>query len=157
MTRAAGESQQQGGGVATDARPRHVIICGFGLSGRSCANVLLAKGASICVIEKNAETVARCTKGGLQIMEGDAADDDILRRAGIDRATEIAVTIPEDDEVLRVVDSVRRLNPSVHIIARCTFVSGGMEAHRRGANEVVVAEQIVANEFGRVMRELRPR
>jgi voltage-gated potassium channel Kch len=156
MTQAAGESQthnhqQQGDGA------RHVIICGFGLSGRSCANVLLAKGISICVIEKNAETVDRCQKGGLQIIEGDASDAEVLRAAGIERATEVAVTIPQDDYTLSVVEAIRALNPNVHIIARCTFVSGGMEAHRRGANEVVVAEQIVANEFGRVMRDLLPR
>jgi hypothetical protein len=45
------------------------------------------------------------------------------------------------------------MNPKVHVIARCTFVSGGMEAIRRGANEVVVAEQVVAGEFSRIMRE----
>jgi voltage-gated potassium channel Kch len=118
---------------------------------------LLAKGVSICVIEKNGETVGRCQKGGLQIMQGDASDPEILRQAGIERATEVAVTIPEDESTLRVIDAVRALNPTVHIIARCTFVSGGMEAHRRGASEVVVAEQIVASEFGRVMRDLLPR
>jgi voltage-gated potassium channel len=156
MTQAAGESQTQNHQQRGDGA-RHVIICGFGLSGRSCANVLLAKGISICVIEKNTETVARCQKGGLQIIEGDASDPEVLRAAGIERATEIAVTIPQDDFTLSVVEAIRALNPTVHIIARCTFVSGGMEAHRRGANEVVVAEQIVANEFGRVMRDLLPR
>jgi len=159
MTQAAGETDQtqHGRGAGDNHRARHVIIAGFGLSGRSAANNLLAKGASICVIEKNGETVARCTKGGLQIIEGDAAEEETLRRAGIDRATEIAITIPEDEEVLRVIDTVRRIAPTLHIIARCTFVSCGMEAHRRGASEVVVSEQIVANEFGRVMRDLRPR
>src|SRR5687767_5112990 len=145
--------QQQGG----DARARHVIICGFGLSGRSCANALLEQGVSICVIEKNPETVARCQKGGLQIMSGDATDPEVLRQAGIERATEIAIAVPDDDEGLRIIDTARSLSQSVHIIARCTFVSGGFEAHRRGANEIVVAEQVVATEFGRVVRDFIPR
>ncbi len=156
MTQTTGASQTQNHQHQRGS-PRHVIICGFGLSGRSSANMLLEKCVSICVIEKNQDTVQRCQKGGLQIIQGDATDPEVLRQAGIDRATEIAVTIPEDEFTLRVIDAVRALNPSVHIIARCTFVSGGMEAHRRGANEVVVAEQIVANEFGRVMRDLLPR
>jgi len=138
-------------------RSRHVIIAGFGLSGRACANVLLSRGISICVIEKNPQTVTRCAAGGLQIISGDASDPEILQQAGIDRATEVAVTIPDDKATLLIVEQVRRMNPAAHIVARCTFVSGGMEATRKGANEVVVAEQVVAAEFGRVMRELLPR
>jgi voltage-gated potassium channel Kch len=126
---------------------------GFGLSGRSCANALLAQHVSICVIEKNAVTVERCALGGLQIMQGDASDEETLRQAGIEHASEVAITIPEEEGTLQVLDRVRRMNPKVHVIARCTFVSGGMEAIRRGANEVVVAEQVVAGEFSRIMRE----
>ncbi len=142
-------------GVTGRGSSQHVIIAGFGLSGRSCANVLLAKGISICVIEQNQVTVDRCQLGGLQIIGGDATDPEVLREAGIERATEMAVTIPDDAITFRVVEQARKMNPSVHIVARCTFVSGGMEAARKGANEVVVAEQVVAGEFGRVMRELR--
>jgi monovalent cation:H+ antiporter-2, CPA2 family len=136
---------------------RHVIIAGFGLSGRSCANVLIERGISICVIEKNPETVTRCAKAGLRIIEGDASNAEILAQAGIERATEVAVTIPDDEAALRTVETARKLNPRARIVARCAFVSGGMEAHRCGANEVVVAEQVVANEFSRVMREIVPR
>jgi hypothetical protein len=39
----------------------------------------------------------------------------------------------------------------VKIIARCTSDPGGLEATRRGADEVVIAEQVVATEFGRMM------
>ncbi len=142
---------------SADGQGQYVVIAGFGLSGRACANALLAKGISICVIEMNAATVDRCRAGGLQIIAGDAANPDILKQAGIERATEVAVTIPDDQAALLVVAQARKMNPKAHIVARCSFVSGGMEATRRGANEVVVAEQVVASEFGRVMRELPPK
>jgi voltage-gated potassium channel Kch len=151
MSQSAEESTQRS--ISADGR-QHVIIVGFGLSGRSCANVLLARGISICVIEQNPATVERCQAGGLQIIHGDAAEPEILRQAGIERATAIAVTLPDDQAALRVVEQARKLNATAHIVARCAFVSGGMEATRHGANEVVVAEQVVAGEFGRVMREL---
>ena len=73
------------------------------------------------------------------------------QHAGIDVATDIAVTIPNDEMTLAVVEQCRKLAPKARIIARCTFVSGGLEATRRGADEVVIAEQVVAAEFGRVM------
>jgi voltage-gated potassium channel Kch len=130
---------------------RHVIIVGFGLSGRSVVNQVIEQGASYVVIELNAATVQRCVPGGLHIIDGDARDPEVLRRAGIERATDVAVTIPDDAAGLRVVEAARGLNATVRIIARCTFVSGGMEAARRGADDTVIAEQVVASEFGRAI------
>ena len=130
---------------------RHVIVVGFGLSGRAAANVMEEQNISVSVIEMNPETVDRCTRAGLHIIQGDARDPDILRHAGIDVATEIAITVPNDSITLEVVEQARKMNPTAKIIARCTFVSGGLEATRRGADEVVIAEQVVAAEFARVM------
>ena len=149
-------SAPSGEGGASGARghngqPRHVVVIGFGLSGRAAVNSAIEQGVSYTVIEANPATVQRCTPGGLHIIEGDARDAEVLKRAGVDKATEIAVTVPDDRITLVVVEQARKLNPHARIIARCTFVSGGMEAHRRGADETVIAEQVVAAEFGRVV------
>ena len=130
---------------------RHVIIIGFGLSGRAVATAMEDQNVSICVIETNSDTVDRCTKAGVHMILGDAREQDILRHAGIDVATEIAVTSPNDEMTLEVIEQCRKMAPRARIIARCTFVSGGLEATRRGADEVVIAEQVVATEFGRLL------
>ena len=145
-------------GAGAAPRHRHVVIVGFGLSGRASANAVeAAAGVSLSVIETNPDTVARCTKGGLNIILGDARDPEVLRRAGIERATDVAVTVPSDAITLEVVELARKLNPTAKIIARVTFVSGGLAATQRGADDVVIAEQVVAAEFGRVLGEcLKP-
>lgn len=129
----------------------HAIIVGFGLSGRATANALIARGIPLYVIERNGETVRRCTTAGLRIVEGDATDEQVLRLAGIETAVLFAATMPNDHATLEAVALARRLNPDVKIIARCEYVSTGMKATRRGADEVVVAEQVIANEFGRMV------
>jgi CPA2 family monovalent cation:H+ antiporter-2 len=131
---------------------RHVVIAGYGLPGRSIAEYLTSRRISHAIIERNPITVTRCQVGGTKIIAGDARDADILRRAGIMHATELAVAIPDEVAVLDVVEQARRLNKSVRIIARCSYISGGMEATRRGADQVIVAEQVVAAEF---MREIQ--
>ena len=148
MSKVAGQ-EATGANTAT-ATPRHVVIVGFGLSGRAATNSIIEHGISYAVIEANPETVSRCEKGGLHIINGDARHPAILRQAGIERATDVFVTLPSDKATLEVVEQARQLAPNAKIIARCTFVSGGMEATRRGADDVVVAEQVVAAEFGRV-------
>lgn len=132
----------------------HAIIVGFGLSGRATANALIARGVPIYVIERNTETVRRCSVAGLRIVEGDATDEQVLRKAGIETAAFFAATMPNEHAVLEMVGLARRLNPDVQIVARCEYVSTGMKLTRRGADEVVIAEQVIAAEFGRLVQKV---
>ena len=125
----------------------HAVVAGFGVPGRAVADLLHAQGMSFCVIEKNASTVERCRKLELCMVEGDAGDGDVLRRAGIERAVLFVSTVPNDDAMYAAVAEARRLNSKIRIIARCRYVSSGLEAERRGANDVIVEEQAVANAF----------
>jgi len=127
----------------------HAIIAGFGVPGRAVAEALARQGVPFCVIELNAETVHRCALVGVHIIEGSADSDGVLRSAGIERAALLILALPNDPAVLEGVRVARLLNPTVHIIARCRYISSGMEAHRRGASETIVEEQTVAEEFAR--------
>jgi voltage-gated potassium channel Kch len=129
----------------------HAIIVGFGLSGRATANALIDKGIALYVIERNPETVRRCSIAGLRIVEGDATDEAVLRRAGIETAVLFAATMPSEHAVMEMVGIARRLNPNVKIIARCEYVSTGMKLTRRGADEVVIAEHVIAEEFSKLV------
>lgn len=128
----------------------HAIVAGYGLPGRAVGESLSARGVPFVVIERNPDTVRRCLRGGVRILLGDATDERVLREAGIERAVLFAATMPSDRAVLDAVSLARRLNPTVQILARCEYVSSGLKAGRRGADEVVVAERVVASEFKRL-------
>jgi CPA2 family monovalent cation:H+ antiporter-2 len=131
----------------------HVIIAGFGLPGRAIAEVLHEQNISYCVIERNPTTGTQCARGGVPIITGDARGEDCLREAGIEHASMLAIAIPNDEVMLETVQTARRLNPMVRIIARCIYTSAGLKAMTLGANEIIVAEQVVAREFARTMQE----
>jgi voltage-gated potassium channel Kch len=61
------------------------------------------------------------------------------------------LAVPSDKAVLQAVGLARGMNPKMRIIARLRFISSGMEAHRRGADEVIVEEQVVAAEMTRLL------
>src|SRR5688572_4815367 len=132
----------------------HAVIAGFGVPGRAVADWAHAQGMSFCVIEKNDETVERCRKSGLCMVEGDAGDEQTLRAAGLGRATLFACTVPNDEAMYAAVKAARKLNPTVRIVARCRYVSSGLEAARDGANDVVVEEQAVAQAFETLLASL---
>ena len=137
--------------VNADALSGHVIVAGYGIPGRAVGELLKAMRADYCVIELNTEVVHRC-EDVVPIIEGDVTDEQVLRRAGIERCSLLAITVPSDAAVLHAIQTTRRINATVPIIARCRFISSGMEARRRGANRVVIEEQVVADEFVRVLK-----
>jgi CPA2 family monovalent cation:H+ antiporter-2 len=131
----------------------HAVIAGFGVPGRAVGELLAARNMPYCVIELNPRTVDRCSHNGVHMIAGDVREEQVLRRAGIERAMLFAVAIPNEAAVLEAVRIARAINPRVYIMARCHFISAGMEAHRRGANEVVIEEQIVGQEFVRLLEQ----
>jgi voltage-gated potassium channel Kch len=142
-----GEQSQQAGGPT----PPTVIIVGFGLPGRFVAEVLDARQVPYCVVElnpSNAKSIAATRKA---VVCGDARDPELLRRAGIEGAQVLAVTLPDEKIVLEVLHIARQVNPQIRMMARCNYTSTGIKAERAGAATVVVEEQIVALEFAKLM------
>lgn len=131
----------------------HAIVAGFGVPGRAAADWLCDRDISYCVIELNPQTVQRCGRSGTHIIAGDVRHEQTLRDAGIERATLLILAVPDDHAVLEAVTVAKRLNPAVHVLARCAFTSVGLQATQRGAAEVVVAEQVVATEILRLLNQ----
>ena len=83
-------------GASALAPGAYVVIAGFGLSGRAVAEQLEERDISYCVIETNVSTVNRCLRTGMRIIDGSVLDEATLRQANIERATLVALTIPDD-------------------------------------------------------------
>ncbi len=124
-----------------------VIIAGFGLAGRWVAEIFDRHGIDYVIVEENAETVAAQRKLHRKAIEGDIACEETLRRAGIDTASILVLTITDEQAVLRVTKMARELRPDLYIVARTTHASAGIQATQCGANEVIKAEQVVARSF----------
>ncbi|MGF1634600.1 MAG: NAD-binding protein [Phycisphaerae bacterium] len=122
----------------------HVVIAGYGVPGRAVAEMLEGRGLEFCVIEMNKETVDRCRHLHC-FFHGDCADPAVLRAAGIERARLFVVAIPNEDAALAATKLGRQMNPTMRIVTRCRYTSGGFEAKANGADDVIVAEQVVAS------------
>ncbi|HEY8667691.1 MAG TPA: NAD(P)-binding protein [Tepidisphaeraceae bacterium] len=129
----------------------HVIIAGFGVPGRAVAEVLREHGMRYSVIELNSEISTRCARIGHNMVAGDVRQEATLLAAGLRETSLVILAIPSDAIVLEAVLVIRRLHPTVPIIARCNFISAGMQATQHGAQEVVVGEEIMAREMSRLV------
>jgi voltage-gated potassium channel Kch len=129
----------------------HAIIAGYGVPGRAFAEWMTLRKLPYIVIEKNSSIVDRCSATGTAIIAGDIRSETSLIEAGIAYASLLALTVPIESVVLEAVSIARKLNPTVRIIARVQYISAGLDAVRRGADEAVVAEELAAREFVRLL------
>lgn len=134
----------------------HVLIVGFGLAGRCIAELLTNARIPFAIIEKNPVTVETQRAIGRAIFLGDACDAGVLHEAGLNSASILALTIPDEEAVLRATSLARRLNPDIYIVARTNYSSKGMRATQLGADDVIKAEQAVALQFyDRLSQQIR--
>jgi len=92
------------------------------------------------VIEINPETVRQEKLKGEPIIYGDAAQKSVLEHAGILTAKAVVITAGDPVSSWRIIETARRLNPNIHIIARTHFLNELDGFYAIGANEVVSDE-----------------
>jgi voltage-gated potassium channel len=122
----------------------HVIICGYGRNGQQAAKTLKAHKIPYVVVEKNDEAMRhhKHDDTSLVYLAGDATEDDLLIRAGVEKAQAVLITLPEDADNVFIVLSARSLNPNVHIISRASHQSATAKLYKAGANNVVMPDMI---------------
>ncbi|MFZ0430113.1 MAG: cation:proton antiporter [Acidobacteriota bacterium] len=118
----------------------HVVICGFGVSGRNIALALDASRIRYLVLELNPVTVKEWKGKGLPIHFGDCTDVEILEHAGIRRARVIVLAISDPFALRRAVPLTRSLNPEIVILTRVKRLSEIDELYNLGADEIVPEE-----------------
>ena len=101
-----------------DALSNHVIICGYGRNGKQAAKKLLAHKRSFVVIEAKKETVDKHQSDMVPFVHGNANEDEMLLKAGVDRANCLISALPNDSDNVFVVLSARQINKDMRIIKK---------------------------------------
>jgi len=133
----------------------HVILCGVGDTGRYIADEMYKTQTPCVVVERNVETIKSLKNiGEIVYVLGDATDNDVLHRAGIERAKGLVTALSDDKDNVFVALTARSLNPRLRIIARLVDEENRQKLIIAGANEVVSPNAIGGLRMASVM--LRP-
>jgi voltage-gated potassium channel len=120
----------------------HVIVCGYGRVGREVARQLLRQGVPFVVIDKSEERVAQATADGWLSLCADAAKDEGLVTAGIERARALITAVDSDADNIYITLSARVLAPGLHIVARANDPDSEAKLKRVGASRVLSPHSI---------------
>ncbi len=116
---------------------KHHIVVGYGRLGRVVTRELLDSENSVVVIERDPTLLEELAQNSIPAIPGDGGDDQVLRRAGIERAAGLAITAVPMAEAIFITLSARQLNPNVPILTRVDSDEGAVKARRAGATGVV--------------------
>ncbi|MGM9320798.1 potassium channel family protein [Deinococcus aquaticus] len=133
----------------------HTVVCGYGQVGEAVCVALRGARKDVVVIDHRPEHLEWAQGQGIHTLVGDATDEDVLRRAGAERAESLVTVINSDPSNLYVVLSAKGLNPALRVIARASDESAAQKMRRAGADEVVNPYQLSGNRIAAMM--LAPR
>lgn len=127
-----------------EAQIRHfirnkVLILGYGHSGRAAAQVLKNKSVDVGIVDIEA-------KGGVDIV-GDVRIANTLKKAGIENASAVIITIRDDTAALFSTLVARDLNKDTRIIVRANNAEDVQNLYQAGADYV----QSLATVTGRML------
>src|SRR5262249_14655172 len=94
-------------------------------------------GLSFVAIDRAASLLADFRlPGGLPVV-GDATSDEVLKRAGVDRARALVAAAPSDADNLYITMSARLMNSNLFIVSRAETEEAEQKLVRAGADRVV--------------------
>jgi len=118
----------------------HVVICGFGVKGRSAVKELLERGTpagQIIVIDQSQGALEEANRLGVNFLLGNAASEQILRDAAVEKAGH-AIVVPNNDEACVLIClTIREMAPLVKIRAAAREDENVKLIRRSGADTVI--------------------
>lgn len=118
----------------------HIVIAGFGTTGREAAEELIARGTpaeQIVVVDCLAEPIAAAEQLGCTVLQGDATRDATLEAARIGTAAAMVVAAGRDDTSILITLTARHLAPALRISTTVLAEDNELLARQAGATTVV--------------------
>jgi voltage-gated potassium channel len=137
-----------------DRLNHHYIICGYGRIGRILCQTLRQKPVSLVVIEKTPDLIPVLEQDRVLYVQGDATSEDVLKRAGIERAKGLVAVLATDTDNVFLVLTARQLAPELMIIARTSREESRNKLRAAGAN--IVESPYEMGAFRLAQRIMRP-
>ncbi|MFC5570560.1 YbaL family putative K(+) efflux transporter [Lysobacter yangpyeongensis] len=134
----------------------HVLLVGYGRVGRELARVLHEHHVPLVVIDGESHLIERARADGLPAIRGNAVNANVLREAAPERAHMALLAIPNALEAGEIIASLRKVNPTLSIVARGHSDTEVKHLLDHGADAAVMAERELAHSFAEMVMATPP-
>jgi voltage-gated potassium channel len=123
--------------VIYDTNYAPTLVIGGGKVGHAAVATLKTRDVAVHVVDQDPAARERLAGLADKVFVGQAADRELLRAAGIDKAPSVILTTNDDSINIYLAVYCRRLNPELRIISRITHEKNLEAVHRAGADFVI--------------------
>ena len=122
------------------------IVCGYGRFGQAVTADLRKAGLEVTVVEQDAGLAEVARVHGVEVVEGDATDASVLRRADPADAVGVVAGTDNDTTNLSLADAARDLHPGIALIGRRNLPANALLYAAMQLDAVLVPTELVAHE-----------
>jgi voltage-gated potassium channel len=117
----------------------HYIVCGLGSVGFHIVSELYATKRPHVIVDIDKCKIDETLESfqGEVFVEGDATHDEILLKAGVEKAKGLFVVTGDDNQNLVVSLTAKQINPKLRVVARCNEIKNSEKLKKAGADAVV--------------------
>ena len=126
---------------AAQDRQANVLVIGFGRVGQIASQGVIARGASLTVIDNDTEVI-RVAQAylGFKVYYGDGGRSDVLHAAGAHNASAILVCVDDKAAATRIAESAKHECPHARVLVRAFDREHAVELVKTGGADFVVRE-----------------
>lgn len=118
----------------------HVVVIGYGRSGKAAATVMRQVDVPFVVIEIDHSLAEEAREAGLPTVWGDTSHIEVLDAAGVRTARLMLVAVSDAVSARAAVEKARAVNPDLRIVARALYPEHLAELANLGVYEAVQPE-----------------
>lgn len=122
----------------------HIVIIGYGRIGQLIVENLQARDSKFVIIETKARAIELSVDINRPVIFGNAANLDVLKMAGVEKAKQIILTSANILESEKIVSLSRELNPNAFIIAYSESSQSTENFQTSGADIVVAGDKQIS-------------
>lgn len=127
-------------GFGEEPLNKHVVVAGYGRTGKAAAKVLQKAGVPVAVVELNHAVFSTLAREDLTGVWGDVTSEEILKAVHIQGARILLLTVPDQNTIHLSVERAKGLNPAISVIARAGRGRHVSELRKIGVDAVVQPE-----------------
>jgi CPA2 family monovalent cation:H+ antiporter-2 len=139
-----------------EALTEHAIVVGYGRVGGVLASLLHARGVPLVVVEDDVDAVARARADGFPTVRGNAASEIVMHETAPERAKLAIFAIPQALEAGESITRLKRLDPTITVLARARNDAEVKHLLAHGADAVVLAERELAHSLAEMAMAIPP-
>ncbi|MDE1865412.1 MAG: NAD-binding protein [Candidatus Micrarchaeota archaeon] len=127
---------------------KHVVLCGYSGLGEQISEALKDKNRRLVVVEKSPTKLEELNERGYTALDGDFTDMEVLRKAGVERASSVVFCSDSDITNLMGIVAARRLNREIMVVSRAREEFSVTKMQRAGADLCIIPELVAGVELG---------